>query len=273
MKLGVIIRLNNEIDIYLKKTGIIGINTCQLCCWNESFFTDDTAEYINRAMSEHKIEITALWCGWEGPRVWDFYAGPATLGLVPPAYRFSRIKTLCKGSDFAKKLGVKDIVTHAGFIPENPNDSNYIEVLEAVKYVASYCRSNGQSFLFETGQETPVTLKRLIEDTGLDNIGVNLDPANLLMYGKANPVDAVDILGKYIKGVHVKDGEYPTNGRELGEEKALGKGRVNFTALIQKLKEIGYDGALTIEREISGEEQKKDILTAKRLLEEIISSL
>ena len=91
------------------------------------------------------------------------------------------------------------------------------------------------------------------------------------MYGKGNPCDAIDIFGEYIRGVHGKDGEYPTNGNYLGEEKRIGDGRVNFPLLIKKLKEKGYDGAITIEREITGEEQIKDILYAKKFLEDIIN--
>ena len=131
-------------------------------------------------------------------------------------------------SGFAHKVGVESITTHVGFIPENPKDPVYISLTDVLRVVATFCKVNGQSFWFETGQETPVTLLRTIEDIGAENLGVNLDPANLLMYGKANPADALDIIGEYVRGVHAKDGDYPTNGRKLGKEKPLGKGRVNF---------------------------------------------
>ena len=131
-------------------------------------------------------------------------------------------------------------------------------------------KANGQYFLFETGQETPVTLLRTIEDIGTDNLGINLDPANLILYGKANPVDALDVFGKYVRDVHAKDGLYPTDGKHLGRETPLGEGKVDFPRLIAKLREVGYDGSLTIEREISGEQQLKDILRGKALLEELI---
>jgi sugar phosphate isomerase/epimerase len=133
-----------------------------------------------------------------------------------------------------------------------------------------HCIANGQDFLFETGQETPVTLLRAIQDLGEKGLGINLDPANLLMYGKANPVDSLDVFGKYVMGIHGKDGLYPTNGRELGREVPLGEGRVDFPRFIAKLKEIGYPGDITIEREIDGDEQRRDIIAAKALLEELI---
>jgi sugar phosphate isomerase/epimerase len=158
-----------------------------------------------------------------------------------------------------------------GFIPENPGDPVYGDLLAALRELAEHCGALGLEFWFETGQETPITLLRTIEDLGLPNLGINFDPANLLMYGKANPLDALDVFGRYVRGVHAKDGEYPTNGRELGVEKPLGQGRVNFPALIGKLRDLGYGGALTIEREISGEQQIADIKAGKAYLESLLS--
>ena len=86
--------------------------------------------------------------------------------------------------------------------------SDYGWTVEALATVAKRCKELGLAFCFETGQETPVTLLRTMNDIGTGNLGVNLDPANLLMYGKANPTDALDILGRHVKGVHAKDGEY-----------------------------------------------------------------
>ncbi|MBO5842288.1 MAG: sugar phosphate isomerase/epimerase, partial [Clostridia bacterium] len=163
------------------------------------------------------------------------------------------------------------IATHVGFIPEDPNTELYAEVVQAVRTVAERCAQNEQYFLFETGQETPVTLLRTMLDVGLDNLGVNLDPSNLIMYGKANPVDALGVIGKYVRDVHAKDGCYPTDGRTLGREMPLGEGLVNFPALIKGLQALGYDGAITIEREISGEQQIADIMKAKALLENCIN--
>ncbi|MDL2234298.1 sugar phosphate isomerase/epimerase, partial [Ruminococcaceae bacterium OttesenSCG-928-L11] len=143
----------------------------------------------------------------------------------------------------------------------------------SLRTVAEHLKKNGQNFLLETGQETPVTLLRVIEDIGTGNVFINLDPANLIMYGKANPVDALDVIGKYVRGVHAKDGVYPTNGRSLGDEVALGEGKANFPQLVKGLHAYGYTGSLTIEREISGEQQTKDILMAKEKLEGYIAAL
>lgn len=270
MKLGVIVYMDKNIKETFKKLKEMDIHTCQLNCWEPGLFTEEMADMVVSASKEYGIEITAVWCGWSGPQVWNFYGGPSTLGIVPTAYRHIRSNELKKGSDFAKKLGVTYVVTHAGFLPENPATTEYAEVVEAIKDIAKHVKKNDQYFLFETGQETPVTLKRVIQDVDTGNLGINLDPANLIMYGKANPVDALDVFGEYVKNVHGKDGVYPTDGHSLGKEVRIGDGKVNFPAFIKKLKEIGYDGPITIEREIVGEEQIKDIIYAKKYLEELI---
>jgi len=93
------------------------------------------------------------------------------------------------------------------------------------------------------------------------------------MYGKANPVDALDVFGKYVMELHGKDGVYPTSGSELGAEKKIGDGKVDFKALLTTLNSIGFNGNIIIEREISGEEQIKDILFAKQYFENILAAI
>lgn len=138
-----------------------------------------------------------------------------------------------QGADFAASLGIPTVITHLGFIPEDPKDERYTSLLPVLAEIAEHCAGLGLNFCFETGQETPVALLRIIEDLGLPNVGINLDPANLLLYGKGNPVDSIDVFGAHIRGVHVKDGEYPTDGRNLGQEKPVGEGRVNFPCCLR----------------------------------------
>ena len=102
---------------------------------------------------------------------------------------------------------------------------------------------------------------------------VYLDTANLILYGKGNPVDAMDVIGTYVRGLHAKDGRFPTNPRRLGEEVPIGKGKVDFRAVIRRLKDVRFQGAMTIEREIEGDQQTKDILESKRYLEKLIAEV
>lgn len=272
MNIGVCVNHSYEKNIDNQFSDIVknGFRHCQLVSWIPGKWTDEEAANIKAASEKHGVEITAFWCGWEGPTAWNFYEGQQTLGLVPPEYREMRIKNLCDGADFALKFGVKDVVTHMGFIPENPHDPLYGGFIEAARKVAEHFKANGQTLLFETGQETPATMLRAFEDIAMDNLAVNFDTGNVILYGKANPVDAIDTLGKYIKNIHAKDGLYPTNGRYLGAEVKIGTGKANLPEFLRKMHSIGYDGPVIIEREISGDQQNADILEAKTLLENVI---
>ncbi len=268
LMLGVMVHLHGTPDEAMKKVADLGLPSCQLG-WppNSSI---ETGEALKAAADRHGITVTTLWAALPGRTVWNFTEGPITIGLVPPETRAERTEALKQAARVAAHIGVQSITTHVGFLPEDPNDEKYTGTVEALKEVAQTCLDYGVEFWFETGQETPITLLRTIQDIGTDNLGINLDPANLLMYGKANPVDALDIIGKWVRGVHAKDGEYPTDGRSLGKEKPMGEGRVNFPVLVPKLKSMGFRGALTIEREISGDKQIEDIKRAVAILEPLL---
>lgn len=266
LKIGVMASLSANVTEEIRKVRDLGLSSCQLSCWAPEMYTSENADLTKRACTELGVEVSSLWAGYPGKTVWDFIQGPLTIGFVPPETREMRVEALMRGAEFAARIGTPSVTTHAGFIPENPNDPLYSGTVEALARIARRCRELGLSFCFETGQETPVTLLRAMTDIGTDNLGVNLDPANLLMYGKANPVDALDIIGAYVKGVHAKDGEYPTEPNNLGVEKPLGEGRVGFPQLVAKLKSLSYMGPLTIEREIAGDQQVVDIKKAIELL-------
>ena len=233
-------------------------------------FTPAVVSQYRDLLAKYSITVTTVEVVGPGVRQWDFVHGPATIGVVPTATRAARIDALKQVSDFAKQLGVNQVQTHCGFIPENPDDSLYAGTVEAIREVARHCNNNGQLFLMETGQETPTTMARAIRDVAMPNIGVGLDTANLILYGKANPSDAVDILGPHIRSVHAKDGRWPTDPNELGEEVLIGKGLVNFHDVFLKLHRLGYKGALTIERETSGPQQVEDVRQEKNYLERIL---
>ena len=272
MKIGVCVSLDDINSMSKKFDGMLseGFSYCQLISWKPELWNKENSAILNGLIKAKGITVSAFWCGWGGPAVWDFYDGQITLGLVPPEYRAKRIKNLCDGADFAKALGITDVVTHMGFIPENPNDPQFAPFCVAVRQVAEHLKKNGQYLLFETGQETPVTMLRCFEKAGCDNLGVNLDTANVILYGKANPVDSLDVFGKYVRNLHAKDGFYPTNGHDLGREVRIGDGKVDFYALFKRLKELQYNSYVTIEREIDGDKQTEDIRHAKKYLENII---
>jgi L-ribulose-5-phosphate 3-epimerase len=267
LRLGVILGISPDPEAAIGRVHELGFPTCQVSPGDTG---PAMASKLRQALDRYQVEATSAVATGPAPEIYDFYRGPATIGLVPKQYRQARIARIKEVSEFARKAGIAAVQTHCGFIPEDPNSPLYTETVEAIRAVAQYCKNNGQSFRCETGQETPITLLRAIRDVGLDNVGVNLDVANLILYGKADPVEAVDVLGPYVLGVHAKDGLYPTDPKNLGEEVPIGQGKVNFPAVIGKLKKIGYRNPLTIEREIRGEKQTADILEAKAYLEKLL---
>ena len=233
-------------------------------------FTPDLVTQFRDLLAKYNITVTTVEVVGPGPLKWNFTQGPSTIGLVPPKTRAARMDALYQVSDFAKQLGISQVQTHCGFIPEDPADALYPGAVEAIRAVARHCQGNGQYFLMETGQETPTTMSRMIRDVAMPNLAVGLDTANLILYGKANPVDAVDILGPHVRSIHAKDGRWPTDPSNLGEEVLIGKGLVNFREVFTKLHRIGYTGSVTIERETSGPQQIEDVRQEKLYLERIL---
>lgn len=236
-------------------------------------FSPAGARQLSGLLEKHGVIATAAEIVGPGRLVWDFLNGPSTIGLVPPATRAARIDALKQTSDFAKRMGISRIQTHCGFIPENPANPLYGQVVLAIRDIAAHCAGNQQDFLMETGQETPTTMLRVIADVNQPNLGTGLDTANLILYGKANPVDAVEMLGLHIKSVHAKDGKWPTDPMKLGEEVLIGIGCVDFLKVFSRLYEIGYKGAVTIERETSGPQQIEDVRHEKVYLERILTQV
>jgi L-ribulose-5-phosphate 3-epimerase len=269
LRLGLIIAIGNDPGMAMGKVRDLGLPSAQI--YVEEFHPGLDGR-LRHALEAYQIEATAVVVGGPGKEVWDFYGGPLTIGVVPRETRTARVAHIKKASDFAKQCGIPAVQTHCGFIPENPNDALYRETVGTMRDLAAYCKRNGQNLRYETGQETPITLVRTIQDVGSDNQGVNFDLANLILYGKANPVDAIELLGPYIQGIHAKDGLWPTNPKRLGEEVPIGKGKVDFPRIISRLKEVDYQGAVTIEREISGPQQMEDVRAAKRYLEKLIGA-
>jgi L-ribulose-5-phosphate 3-epimerase len=274
MSLGLLISPYNAPEATIKRVHDMGFSNCFLSLDGYiGKFTPDAAKQIGDSLARYDVVATTVEVVGPQPLEWNFLQGPSTIGLVPPKYRAARIDALKQASDFAKLLGIGQVQTHCGFIPEDPADPLYQPTAEAIRTVAQHCRGNGQSFLMETGQETPTAMSRVIHDLSLPNLGVGLDTANLILYGKANPVDAVDILGPHVQSVHAKDGKWPTDPSKLGEEVLIGQGLVDFKSVFTKLHKLGYSGAITIERETSGPQQVEDVKNEKNYLQRILDDV
>lgn len=269
--LGLIVSPFGDPEGTFRKVRDIGFKNCFLSLDGYiGGFTRQVAEQFGDLLTKYNLVATTVEVVGPPPLEWNFLRGPSTIGLVPPKTRASRTDALHQVSDFAKMLGINQVQTHCGFIPEDPADPLYPGAVEAIREVAEHCQGNGQYFLMETGQETPTTMSRMIRDVAMPNLAVGLDTANLILYGKANPVDAADIIGTHVRSVHAKDGRWPTDPSQLGEEVLIGKGLVDFKTVFTKLHRLGYSGAITIERETSGPQQIEDVKQEKIYLEGIL---
>lgn len=274
MAVGLLISPGNDPAGAISKVKHLGLTNCFLSL--DSYigdFSKARARQLNDALRQANVVATTVEVVGPGKLIWDFTDGPYTIGLVPEATRQQRMDALKSASDFAKVLDIAQVQTHCGFIPENPRDPAYAGTVRAIREVAQHCAGNGQSFLMETGQETPTTVLRTIEEVNVPALGVGLDTANLILYGKANPVDALESVGPYVKSVHAKDGMWPTDPMQLGKEVRIGQGRVDFHKVLAKLHALRYQGAVTIEREISGPQQMEDVRQEKIYLEKILAEV
>ena len=275
MKYGTLVRIGNSDDAYekFKKLSEIGIDSCQLVYKPENYVLSEAAK-IRAAAEKCSIEISAFFAGFrDGFISWDLKYDYRNAGLGSAAFGAERLRYVVSALPFVKELGVTDVIVHAGFIPNDPFASAYADMLCRIKLLTAEAAALGLNILFETGGESPVTLLRTIVEIGADNLFINLDTGNLIMYGYGNPADAVMTFGKYVRNVHAKDGLPPTDPYRLGKEVPIGEGVVDFERVLRLLLDVGYDRFITIEREITGEEQTRDIKNGLQYLKNIIKKL
>ena len=216
--------------------------------------------------NKYDITVPAMFLSYPNQ---DWVHPETTVGLVPEKFRAERMVISCRQMNWAKHYGIKYITCHVGFVPDEKNEF-YDRFIAEMKQLVRFAASNDQQFLFETGTETAASLKHILDDIGEPNLGINFDPANLLIYGKDDPSVLVDQLADRIRVVHCKDANRAVNGDVFGKETVLGCGSANIPVLLKKLLEAGFCGPLIIERELPpGPEQEKDIAEAVKLIQSI----
>ena len=269
LALGVITSLGADALAALQRVQSLGLTTAQIG-YAEALDNAAGLRAIEAARLATGIEITTVFCGFAGESYADIPTVQRTVGLVPEDTRAERVEKTLQIAEFAQKIGVARVAAHIGCVPEESGDALYAPIVEVTRQICDALKVRGQVFALETGQETAQSLKRFIEDVKCENLRVNFDPANMILYGNDQPIPALDVLMPWIDGVHCKDGRWPTQPGQLGEETPLGEGDVNLREWLKRLLELGYRGPLTIEREISGEQQKQDILSGSALLEGVL---
>lgn len=213
------------------------------------------------------VSVTAGMMAFSG----EDYSTVATIretgGFVPDQYWPARREMMLQAATLTKGLGVKLLSVHVGFIPPS-NHPNYGVMIQRLRDVAVPMGDQNLGLLMETGQEPAAELLQFINDLALKNVFVNFDPANMILYGAGDPIQAVSVLGRHIRHVHIKDGKLSSQpGVMWGEEVPFGTGQVGPTAFLTALKSVGYTGPLAIERE-AGTTRLADIRTALQALQQ-----
>lgn len=266
---GIFTSIRGGLGAGLEAVKKLGVSTAQLHAPVAEYRTPARTREIKEQFAEAGIAITVVFVGFPDDDYTTVERVKETVGLVPAARRRARLKETLEIADFARELGVEAIGMHLGFVPPDPRDPEYAAVVSVTRQVCDHCRQNGQRFHLETGQETAEELLRFIQEVGRDNLAVNFDPANMILYGSGEPLEALDWVGRYVKSVHCKDA---TKVRQPGQpwyaDVPLGTGDVDIEAFLRKLNALGYEGALTVEREYSPD-QVGDLEAALRLLEQL----
>lgn len=244
----------------------LDVSCGQLGVHGEAQLSESYALEWRSALERGGIRVVTAFTGFRGESYASIPICAQTVGYVPRATREERERRTYEVADFAQKLGIQGLATHIGCLPHDPANPDYVAVLELVRRVCDRCAANGQTFALETGQEPAAALLGFLRAVDRPNLGINFDPANMILYGSGEPMAALDALKEHVITVHCKDGTWPETPGEWGAETPLGEGDVGMGRYVAALQRIGYRGPLTIEREIVGEAQREDIRNAIELL-------
>ena len=263
LAIGSTLYLSNDLDASFAPLRELGIPSAQIFP-PPSLDAGATRNAAQRA----GVEITSIIAHFDGEDYADIPTVERTVGLVPEPTRTARLAHLQELALFGRELNVRQLQTHIGFVPENPDDPRYAPLIKMTRKI---CDELDGVFALETGQETAATLERFLNDVARPNLRLNFDPANMILYGNDEPLPALERLFPFIESVHAKDGTWPTQPNQLGGETPLGEGDVNWPVFGARLMELGYRGTLTIEREIAGAQKWIDTARAKAWLESLVA--
>lgn len=270
--IGVFASIDAGLGVQLEVAAELGIKTIHLHTPRQASRSPEKAREFLARLERLGITITCVFAGFEGESYADIPTTQRTVGLVPAATRAARLAELKEIADFACLLGVDVVGLHVGFVPHDAASSDYADVIGVVREACDHLAGNRQALHLETGQETADSLLQFIQDVDRQNLWINFDPANMILYGCGEPIEALQQVGEHVRSVHCKDAKWSDKpGESWGEEVPLGQGDVDFARFLLTLVHLGYDGPLTIEREIPQDpgRQKAEIGAAASLLEDL----
>lgn len=191
-----------------------------------------------------------------------------TGGIAPDATWEQNWKNIQATATIASQLGLKLVTFHAGFLPHEPADPDFAKLKQRLMQTADVFQAQGLALGLETGQETAAVLAEFLRQLNQPNVGVNFDPANMILYDKGDPIEALRQLSPWLRQVHIKDARRTKVPGTWGEEVAAGTGEVDWKQFFATLDQLGFQGDLCIERE-AGNQRVADIRTARELVEKL----
>jgi sugar phosphate isomerase/epimerase len=250
----------------------LGVRCGQLGIPGSLELTPSVAADWKFATEQEQFTIVTVFAAYNGESYADIPTVERTVGFIPHETRELREQRTYEVSDFAAAIGVKSIACHVGFVPEDPSHPDYIAVRDLVRRICDHAAKNGQTFALETGQEPAPVLLKFFRDVDRPNAGINFDPANLILYGSGDPIEALEVLGRHVISVHAKDGVWPPKDvpGALGSERPLGQGDVGMKRFVEKLTEVGFTGPLNVEREAENQEERMiDLAMGVKLIQSL----
>jgi len=239
----------------------LDLKVIQLGLIDPAWLAPTVVDQLERHLKSSGVEVQASFFGFPDE---DYSSIPRIRETGGFACDFeARLATVQEVIQISQRLGIKAVGGHGGFIPEDPDDPQYATMITRIRRVADEMGDAGLRLLLETGQETPDGLLQVLHDVGRKNVGVNFDPANILLYGVGEPTEAARKLGRHIASVHAKDAT-PSGQKDVwGTERLLGDGTVNYPQFLKALRDAGFAGPLIIECEIPGTEPMSTVSHAR----------
>lgn len=277
-QIGVFTSVDAGLGVHLDVAQELGIPTVHVHAPHRATRTQAAADAFLARTRAAGITVTCVFGGFDGESYADIPTTARTVGLVPEESRAARVQEMKEISDFSRILGCDTVGLHVGFVPADRTSDSYRSLIAVTRDLLDHVAANGQNLHLETGQESADHLLEFIHDVERSNLFINFDPANMILYGTGNPIEALKKVGHLVRSIHCKDATWAApdlRGKAWGCEVALGEGDVGMETYLRTLNEVGYRGPLTIEREIAHdrERQKRDIGTAVALLQRLKSQI
>jgi len=274
----------NAIGVYMECTGFsdpaealpaireLDLAAVQVSQLPEESYSEEGAQGFLALLNETGVRATATTIVHDGEQYDDWPTVRRTVGYVPQEFRAARVAYSHKVIDFTAAIGCRYVTTHIGEPPYDPRDPDYAALVDIVRELGQHCAELRLRLGLETGQESGRALMGFVGRVRMDNVGVNFDPANIVLYGTDDPLSALDEVAPRLFGAHCKDGLWPTQPETLGAETLLGQGEAKVCACVHKLVRLGYAGPLIMEVG-AGPDRMAALSEGKAFLEECLAQI